>query len=74
MYPPAGVAIRQASKNYHIPDTKFEIPEGALLFIPIYLIHNDSNHYSDPKKFNPERFNDENSAKRHPMAFMPFGL
>lgn len=71
--PPAGAIIRQASVDYHVPDTKLVIPKNSLVFIPVYLIHNDPNIYPEPEKFDPERFTPENMAKRHQMAFIPFG-
>ena len=73
MYPPGAAAIRQASRNYKISNTNLEIQKNSLVFIPIYVIHNDPNYYPEPEKFDPERFTEENKAKRHPMAHMPFG-
>jgi cytochrome P450 family 6 len=49
------------------------MPRGKIcLLVPIYSIHHDSDHYPEPEKFDPERFNDENKKARHPMAFIPF--
>lgn len=39
----------------------------------IYAIHNDPEIYSEPTKFDPERFTHENATKRHPLSFIPFG-
>jgi cytochrome P450 len=49
------------------------IKQGSLVAIPIFCIHHDPRFYPEPEKFDPERFNEENKAKRHPMAFLPFG-
>lgn len=49
------------------------IPVGSAVNIPIREIHRDPMHYPNPDVFNPDRFNEENKAKRNPLAFMPFG-
>ncbi|KAK0045263.1 cytochrome P450 3A24 [Biomphalaria pfeifferi] len=49
------------------------IPKDMIILIPICAIHSDPEIYSDPDKFDPERFNSENKATRHPYAHLPFG-
>lgn len=39
----------------------------------MYAIQRDSNIYPDPEKFDPERFNEDAVAARHPMSYLPFG-
>ena len=73
MYPPAPVAIRQASKNYKISNSNLEIQKDSLVFIPIFIIHHDQTYYPEPEIFDPERFSEESKVKRHPMAHIPFG-
>lgn len=46
---------------------------GTRVFIPSHAIHNDSDIYPDPDKFDPERFNTENKSNRPSMAFLAFG-
>jgi cytochrome P450 len=36
------------------------------------MMHMNGDYYPDPEKFDPERFNAENSAKQHPFQFVPF--
>ena len=36
-------------------------------------IHYDEEYYPDPEKFDPERFNEENSRSRPQYAHLPFG-
>lgn len=73
MYPPGAIGLRKASKDYKIRNSKLVIPKDSLVLIPIFSIHNDPANYPEPEKFDPERFNEENKAKRHPMAHIPFG-
>ena len=50
------------------------IPAGASIIISAHNTHRDPRHFPDPEKFDPERFIPQNSAGRHPYAFIPFGL
>jgi len=49
-----------------------KIPPKTPLYIPTYSIHRDPEIWNDPEKFDPERFNVENSRGRSPFAWMPF--
>lgn len=48
------------------------IPSGCGILIHIYDAHRDTRFYSEPEKFNPDRFLPENSKGRHPFAYIPF--
>ncbi|XP_043597838.1 probable cytochrome P450 6a14 [Bombus pyrosoma] len=72
-YPPLPILNRQAMENYTFKDTKISIPKGTNICIAIYAIQNDSNVYPDPEKFDPERFNEDAVAARHPMSYLSFG-
>ncbi len=45
------------------------MPEGVTVGIFIYKIHKDPIAFSDPDKFNPDRFF---SSLHDPYAFVPF--
>ena len=65
--------MRKASSDYKVPNTNLVIPKDTQVFIPAYAIQNDEVYYPNPKKFDPERFNDENKKNRNPMTYLPFG-
>ena len=48
------------------------VPKGAAFSIFLWRINRDPECYPDPEKFDPDRFLQENSAGRHPYAFVPF--
>ena len=64
---------RQAMENYTFRGTKIFVPKGMRIWVPVYGIQTDPDIYSEPEKFDPERFEDDAVAARHPMSFLPFG-
>ena len=65
--------MRMSNADYTFNDTKVTIPKGTRVLIPVFGIHRDPNIYPDPDKFDPERFDEDAAAARHPMTFLPFG-
>ncbi|XP_037903233.1 probable cytochrome P450 6a21 [Hermetia illucens] len=72
-YPPIGALMRKAVRDYPVPNSNLVIKKGDEVLIPSYTIHHDSEIYSDPDIFDPERFAPEAVKKRHPMSFLAFG-
>lgn len=48
------------------------VPKETVIFINIHKLQRDPDHYKNPNEFNPENFNIDNAAKRHPYAHIPF--
>lgn len=48
------------------------LPAGTTVAVSIYAIHHNEDHFPDSETFKPERFLPEESAGRHPYAFIPF--
>ncbi|UJR23769.1 hypothetical protein I4U23_026745 [Adineta vaga] len=71
MYPPIFRFERVASADYHLGD--YHIPKGMIISVPVYPIHHNADVWTEPEKFIPERFSPAEKAKRHPMAYLPFG-
>nr|XP_033329017.1 cytochrome P450 6A1-like [Megalopta genalis]XP_033329018.1 cytochrome P450 6A1-like [Megalopta genalis] len=72
-YPPGTLLRRKCNKEYTFSNTKVTIPKDTGIFVPVYALHHDCNIYPNPEVFDPERFNDDAVAARHPMSFLPFG-
>ncbi|XP_066599469.1 cytochrome P450 6a2-like [Prorops nasuta] len=72
-YPPVPMLMRKSTCEYTFNDTNLTIPKNQKILIPLYAIHCDADIYPNPDQFDPERFTDENSAKRNPNHYMPFG-
>lgn len=51
---------------------EYKIPKGCMVGVHIYYLHRDKRFFPDPEKFDPERFSSENTAGRHPFAYIPF--
>ena len=73
MHPLLSMLTREVSEKYTFRGTKITIDKGMTVWIPAYGIQRDPNIYPNPDKFDPERFNDDAVASRHPMSYLSFG-
>ncbi|CAN7938645.1 unnamed protein product [Ixodes hexagonus] len=72
LYPPVtGFVTRTCQHDYEYNGLK--IPAGTSVVIPPYQLQHDPNLWSEPEKFDPERFSAENKHRIDPMAFQTFG-
>lgn len=72
MFPIAPSSInRQCAEDCYIEGVG-TVPSGTLISIDMYSLHYNPTLWGplDPNEFHPERF----STKRHPMAWVPFGV
>ncbi|XP_066994046.2 probable cytochrome P450 6a14 [Anabrus simplex] len=72
-YPPAHSLGRKCTKSFKIPDTDIVIDEGIRVLIPVLALHRDPKYYPEPDRFDPDRFTEENKAKRPHFVYLPFG-
>lgn len=49
------------------------LEKGTNVEISILGLHRDAEYYSDPEKFDPERFSKKNKNTRKPFTYLPFG-
>lgn len=77
-YPPESVLNLKCIKPYQIEakrpnEVHIYLKENDHLVLPIFAIHKNLRYYSNPDKFDPERFNNENIKNIKPSTFMPLG-
>ncbi len=73
LYPPVHtLAFRQAMQADVL--CGMPVPKGALVTMIPWIIHRHHEHWTDPGRFDPERFTPEASAQRDRLAYIPFGF
>ncbi|MCV9388169.1 cytochrome P450 [Reichenbachiella ulvae] len=68
-YPPIWNIVRQAKQPDEVGGVRIEV--GKQLMINIYQLHHNSDYWSDPETFRPERF--EEGELKHKFQYLPFG-
>jgi cytochrome P450 len=51
----------------------FDLPKGTLVLMSPYCVHRRPEVYSDPERFDPDRFTPAAEAARPRSAYLPFG-
>ncbi len=70
LYPPVWYMARVANEESVIDG--HPIPRGACIMITAWFTHRHSDYWTEPERFNPQRFLDPN-VLRHRYACFPFG-
>lgn len=71
LYPSVPLYARTAFEDIQLTDDIW-CPKGSTIAILAYHIHRDPRFFSDPEKFNPDRFAAENNTGKNPYSFVPF--
>jgi cytochrome P450 len=72
LHAPVPVLPRQAVKDTVL--LGHHIPAGTQLIVPLYVNHYDPAIWTDPHRFDPDRFSEERREdKTHRLAWEPFG-
>lgn len=79
MWPPAFQTDRLCTQNITIEpksakEKALNLKKGATIIIPILALHHDERYFPNPKRFDPDRFSDENKNKIVPGSYLPFGI
>jgi cytochrome P450 len=72
LYSPVPILMRLTTRPVTLGGVSLK--KGALIIVPIYVVHRHHRLWHDPLKFDPSRFSPEARAGRHRCAYMPFGV
>ncbi|KAL6446209.1 hypothetical protein ACFW04_001080 [Cataglyphis niger] len=70
LFPSVPLISRQLTENVKIGDHM--LPKDTTVLLGISLMHRNPEVWSEPKKFDPDRFLPDNSKHRNPYAYVPF--
>ena len=68
LYPPAWAVNREATETVELDG--YEIPEGAQVMLPQWVLHRDDRFWKAPETFDPSRW--EGESDRPEYAYFPF--
>jgi cytochrome P450 len=70
LYPAGWLVTRRALHDDRLGE--YFVPAGTEIYIPPYYIQRHPGLWSEPERFDPDRFSPENSRRRHRLAAIPF--
>lgn len=76
LYPPVWLFSRKAidKDQLHRPEGNIEVAAGTDIFLCPYLLHRDERYWTDPERFDPDRFHADQVRERNKSVYYPFSL
>jgi cytochrome P450 len=71
LYPPIWFLDRRPIEDYLAGG--YLVPAGSVVIISQWLIHHDPRYYTEPFRFDPERWTPDAQPQRAKFAYFPFG-
>ena len=71
LYPPVWIVARRNPNAWSLSNYTF--PPGSFVFISQYLMHRDPRFFTDPDRFDPDRWTPQAMAQRPKYSYFPFG-
>ncbi|KAI6194158.1 hypothetical protein M3Y96_01095000 [Aphelenchoides besseyi] len=70
LFPPVPMLFRKVEQDFVC--AKYTVPKGTTLFVCPVLVHISGKYYDKPFAYNPDHFQRDTAASRHPFAYIPF--
>jgi cytochrome P450 len=70
LYPPVYLFGRVAMADVEVGD--YALPKGTVVLVSPFSLHRRPELWTDPERFDPDRFLPQEEARRHKTAFLPF--
>lgn len=71
LYPSAPIIPRLTLKDTQLGG--YHVPKGSRVLVNLFNIHRHERHWTDPERFHPDHFAEENRKGRYRFSYMPFG-
>jgi cytochrome P450 len=71
LYPPVAIIARVVSRPFMLGGRP--VPEGSMVYVPIYALHRHRMLWERPEEFDPDRFAPDIAKDRHRYGYLPFG-
>jgi cytochrome P450 len=71
LFPPAWIIGRRATAD--VPIASYVAPAGSICVMSQWVMHRDARYYTDPERFDPDRWTPEFRAALPKFAYFPFG-
>ncbi|KAK1268256.1 Cytochrome P450 93A2 [Acorus gramineus] len=73
LHPPAPISHRIATRDVKILD--YDVPADTIVFVNMWSLHRDPDHWVNPLEFRPERFEDRvaEEKQKNLLHYAPFG-
>ncbi|XP_075215298.1 cytochrome P450 4c21-like isoform X2 [Lycorma delicatula] len=72
LYPSVPALARETDSDIELRHRGYIIPSTTNVFVVPYILHRNSKYYSNPEKFDPDRFLPDQNQQRHPFSYIPF--
>jgi cytochrome P450 len=72
LYPPVWLFTRRAAQDDSLTD--YDVATGTDIYLSPYILHRSEEFWTEPERFNPERFGANSDLKKGERPYFPFSL